>query len=74
MRNALSLLMSLVLFCTLVIGGSVPQALPTPAYRVRAWWGLLYPGLFSLPAGDGEGVTFTWPLLEYLVGLFRSNA
>ena len=69
MRSVLCFLLSLALLFSLILAGSAPQAPALPAGRQSAWWGLLFPGLFGL---DGsETVTFSWPLLERVLGLIR---
>ena len=70
MRDVVCFLLTLVLFCSAVFAGGVPDLLPPG--RTAAWWGLLFPGLLGAPA-DGGGVTFTWPLLRQVWGLFQAN-
>lgn len=74
MREMLCLLLSITLLWGLVFAGGMPEALPLPPGRPSAWWGLLFPGLFSAPAEEDERVTFAWPLWETLVRLVRRNA
>jgi len=70
MRTILCLALSLALFCLLVFGGSALPDAPLPPGRLTAWWGLLFPGLFSAPVPGQEGVTFVWPVLDSLLRLF----
>ena len=70
MRSIFCLLLTFMLMAGLMLGGSMPDALPLPPGRSAAWWGLLFPGLFSQPVRLDERVTFTWPLLDYLRGFF----
>ena len=69
MRSILCLLLSLSLLFSLIFAGSVPEVPALPAGHLTAWWGLLFPGLFGMD-GD-ERVTFSWPIVEYIVGVFR---
>ncbi len=72
MRDAMCFLLTMILFFSCLYAGGAPEALP-PA-RQSAWWGLLFPGLFARPGGgDGDGVTFVWPLLREVWGFFRRN-
>ena len=69
MREILCFVLSVVLMVTLVLAGSLPGEKALPAGRSTAWWGLLFPGLFGLDGGDT--VTFSWPILQRVLGLFR---
>ncbi|MBQ9299312.1 MAG: hypothetical protein IJ214_02260 [Clostridia bacterium] len=67
MRDILCVLLSLILFCSCVFAGGLPQAALLPPGREAAWWGLLFPGLFP---GGGDSVIFDWPVLRRIAGLF----
>lgn len=69
MRSVLCFLLSLTLLFSLIFAGSAPQGPALPPARVSAWWGLLFPGLFGLDGG--ETVTFSWPVLQRVLGFFR---
>ena len=69
MRSVLCFVLSLTLLFSLIFAGSAPRGPPCPPARVSAWWGLLFPGLFGL--GGHETVTFSWPVLQRVLGFFR---
>ncbi len=69
MRAVLCMLLSISLLFSLIFAGSAPQGPALPPGRSAAWWGLLFPGLFGLDGGDT--VTFSWPILQRVLGLFR---
>ncbi len=71
MRGLMCMLLSVILFCALIFGGSLPAAaLPLPG-RDAAWWGLLCPAFFG-ECTVSEEVIFTWPVLDWFMGLFRT--
>lgn len=76
MRSSLCLILSVMLFCALVVSSGVPEALPPLSKRQSAWFSLLCPAFFTpaenAPADDR--VTFTWPLFERVIAIFRLNA
>ena len=47
-----------------------PTALPA---RQSAWWSLICPGMLGKPDGT-ERVTFVWPALTWLRGIFLVNS
>ena len=67
MRDVLCVLLSLILFCSCVFAGGLPGQAILPPGRDAAWWGLLFPGFY---AGEGDSVTFTWPILRRIAALF----
>ena len=67
MRDILCVLLSMILFCSCVFAGGALKAPLSPPGREAAWWGLLFPGLFS---GGGDSVTFDWPVLRHIARLF----
>ncbi|MBQ9196950.1 MAG: hypothetical protein IJ157_06865 [Clostridia bacterium] len=67
MRDLLCVLLSLILFCSCVFAGSLPERSLPPKARQSAWWSLLFPGFFQ---GGGNSVTFDWPLLRRIARLF----
>ena len=48
----------------------LPTALPA---RQSAWWSLICPGMLGKPDGT-ERVTFVWPALTWLRGIFLVNS
>ncbi len=76
MRGTVCMLLSVVLFCLIVFGASQPPARPCVPPPSSAWWGLFCPALFQLDgsAEERDSVTFSWPLLRRLRGLFRLSA
>ena len=66
MRGAVCILLSFMLLFTLSVCDTPEQP------YMAAWWGLMFPQMFAQPDG-GDQVTFTWPFLNRLLYLFRSN-
>ena len=63
MRGAICILLSFMLLFTLS-ASDVPERT-----RLSAWWGLLFPQMFSVPDGS-ERVVFEWPLVMRVFRLF----
>ena len=76
MRGTLCMLLSVMLFCLLIFGASLPPSLPAVSSPSAAWWGLFCPALFQVDshAVESDSVTFSWPLLNRLLCLFRLSA
>ena len=69
MRDILCVLLSMILFCSCVFAGGLPRALPPG--RQAAWWGLLFPGAFTLRDNGGDSITFDWPILRRVIGFLK---
>lgn len=67
MRDVFCMLLALTLLFTLTLAASRPAL---PPGREAAWWGLLFPDLWG---GEGETVTFSWPLLHRVLRVFRNG-
>lgn len=70
MKGVICMLLSVLLFCLLICAAELPPA-ALPA-RQCAWWSLICPGMLGKPDGT-ERVTFVWPALTWLRGIFLVN-
>ena len=67
MKGIICMLLSVLLFCLLICAAELPPA------RQSAWWSLICPGMLGKPDGT-ERVTFVWPALTWLRGIFLVNS